>query len=137
LGDEIIEIAPPKTVTEVYEVMKNRFNAISIENNLGVVFPPMDEIDVAVLEKSVGLKLTQAAITSVVQRAIYSVEKPQELSDSKLLNDMLDKGICVLNESKLARERHEFHGRHKPGNGKVRANDLAEAVEVVSQPSRS
>ncbi|MBD3260323.1 MAG: AAA family ATPase [Candidatus Altiarchaeales archaeon] len=100
--DEVIMIQAPSTSSEVYEVLKIRFEKNKAEeDNIQGDFPSFEEIDKAIFEDIISQRFTQADICEIIEKSL--------LMGDSITNKILQESVVSLKKSKEAIKACNFH----------------------------
>lgn len=106
--DEIIEIKPPQSYKEIYEVIKSKFHKLrhyykGFEN---LEFPELREINCNLLDICLKYQFTQAELTcGIIEKLFLNIDNPNNIN----FNNEFEKAINSLKKSKETLKNYSFN----------------------------
>ena len=106
-SDEIIEIKPPQTETEVYEVMVSKYKKLVhfYTKFKDMDFPPQKDLE-GLISRCLKNKFTQAELTcGIIEKVFLNINDP----DETLLVSEINKAITFFESSKKSLKNYRFN----------------------------
>lgn len=121
--DEIIQVTPPRTVAEIYQVMSIHYDKISLSSDyLTSLLPKMHDIDAKIFEEIKEGRYTQADICEIIDKAL--------LIEDQINNGTIHRSFENLKKSKRAIKDCNFK-KSEPVHG----YDISEEKSVTESHS--
>lgn len=134
-NDEVIEVKPPQSERELYQVLATRFRKLKkcyrfIEE---CNFPTMEEIGYETLRKILSYKFTQAELTcGILEKMILNADSSENVSDVCSFRTLLLDAVDQYSDQKsvISRYKYTYPDFQLTNETESRGDDLTEAEAV-------